>query len=148
MVKVEFLYNGIKTVIQCKREDKMKDIIHKFKEKANIGNNINIFYSYDGKVGLNEELSFVATANSEDKRRNKMNILTYENEKQKIIRNNDIIKSKEIINNDIIKSKNIICPECKENIKMDIKDYKISLFECKNKHKKENILLNEFEETM
>ena len=53
----------------------------------------------------------------------------------------------EIKEKDIIKSKNIICPECKENIKMDIIDYKINIYECKNGHKKENILLNEFEET-
>ena len=30
---------------------------------------------------------------------------------------------------------------------MDIKDYKIELYECINGHKIENILLNEFEET-
>ena len=30
---------------------------------------------------------------------------------------------------------------------MDIKDYKINLYDCKNGHRKENILLNEFEET-
>ena len=37
-----------------------------------------------------------------------MNILVYENQP-------------EIIINNKIKSKNIICPECKENIKMDLK---------------------------
>ncbi len=30
---------------------------------------------------------------------------------------------------------------------LDIIDYKINIYECKNKHKIENILLNEFEET-
>ena len=30
---------------------------------------------------------------------------------------------------------------------MDIKDYKINLYDWKNGHRKENILLNEFEET-
>ena len=30
---------------------------------------------------------------------------------------------------------------------MDIIDYKINIYECKNGHKIENILLNEFEET-
>ena len=43
-----------------------------------------------------------------------------------------------------IKYNNIICPQCNENIKMDIKNYKINLFECKNNHRKENILFNEF----
>ena len=139
MVETEFIYTGVKTVIQCKEDDKMKDICQKFQEKAKIDNNINIFYSYNDQVGFNEELTFGEVANSEDKRRNKMIILV-----------NDLINDNnqnEIRNKDIMKSKNIICPKCKENIKMDIKDYKINLYECKNGHKKENILLNEFEET-
>ena len=134
MAEVEFIYNGVKTIIQCKVNDKMKDICQKFKEKVKINNNMNIFYSYDGKVGFNEELTFEEIANREDKRRNKMNIFIYDN--QTVINNKDIVKSK-----------NIICPECKENIKMDIIDYKINLYECINGHKIENILLNEFEET-
>ena len=48
---------------------------------------------------------------------------------------------------DIIKSKDIICPECGEITKMDIIDYKITLFDCKNGHKIENILLDQFENT-
>ena len=42
-----------------------------------------------------------------------MSILVFENEFQ--------IEEKK---SDIKKSKNIICPKCKENIKMEIKDYK------------------------
>ena len=111
MAQVEFCYNGISTIIQCKLNEKMKDVFQKFKVKAQIGNK-NLFYSYDGKVGINEESTF-----------------------EKIAKKN------------MIKSKNIICPECKENIKMDIIDYKVNLFDCKNGHKIENILLDEFEET-
>ena len=47
----------------------------------------------------------------------------------------------------ITKSKNIICPECKEDIKFSIEDYVINLFECKNKHDKDNIFLDEFYST-
>ena len=133
MSEVEFIFNGVKTTIQCKPNEKMKLICQKFKDKAKIDTN-DIFYFYDGKVGINEELTFEQTLNAEDKKRNKMNILVYESEME--------VKEK-----DIIKSKNIICPECKENIKMDIIDYKINIYECKNGHKMENILLNEFEET-
>ena len=52
MVEAEFIYTGVKTVIQCKEDDKMKDICQKFQEKAKIDNNINIFYSYNGQVGF------------------------------------------------------------------------------------------------
>ena len=61
-----------------------------------------------------------------------------------IIENENIETKKEI--NEII-SKDIICPECKENILIDIKDFKINLYECKNKHKIDNILLNNYENT-
>ena len=65
---------------------------------------------------MNEELTFKETANSEDKKRNKMNVLVYEYE---FFINDQ--KEKEVPDKtDFIKSKNIICPECKENIKMDI----------------------------
>ena len=44
-------------------------------------------------------------------------------------------------------SKDIICPTCKENSLIDIKDYIININGCKNNHQNENILLNLFEET-
>lgn len=51
------------------------------------------------------------------------------------------------INEKIINSKDIICPTCKETIKMKIKGYKIYLYDCKNGHNKDNILLDKFENT-
>ena len=55
---------------------------------------------------------------------------------------------KEIITtNNNIKRNDIICPECGEHVLINIKDYKITLCGCKNNHKTENILLNEFLET-
>ena len=59
-----------------------------------------------------------------------------------------------VINNDEIKdniksiiSKEIICPECKENILIDINIFKINLKGCKNNHIQNNILLHLFKET-
>ena len=111
----------------------MKDIFQKFIDKTQIINK-NIFYSYDGKTEINKELTFEEVASPEDKTKNKMNIIVLENKLE-----SDLEKKV------IIKSKNIICPECKENIKMEIKNFKINLYECQNGHKMENILLNEFE---
>ena len=42
--------------------------------------------------------------------------------------------------------KEIICPKCQENIKINIKDYNICLFQCKNKHKLD-LLFNEYDQT-
>ena len=78
MAEVEFTYNGINTIIQCNLNEKMKDICKRFKVKVNINNN-NIYYSYNGQVGIDEEKKFEEIANSEDKRRKKMNIIVFDN---------------------------------------------------------------------
>ena len=65
-----------------------------------------------------------------------MNILVFEKSKSTIIRDKGIIESKEII-----------CPKCKENCKIIINNYKIKLYDCKNNHEINNILLDEFNNT-
>ena len=45
-----------------------------------------------------------------------------------------------IIKDNIKESKEIICPNCNENILIKFNEYKINLFNCKNNHKKNNIL--------
>ena len=129
MVEIEFIYNGNKTIINSESYEKMKKIFQKFKDTSNLNKN-KLFYSYNGDININGELTFKELANKEDKIRKKMTIQVLE-----------------IKNEDIIRTKNIVCPTCKENIKMDIKDYKINLYDCKNGHKMENILLDQFEET-
>ena len=132
---IEFSYEGVNTIIQCKVDEKLKDIFKNFKFKVNDENKI-LIYMYNGINIQNEELTFNEIANSEDKKRNKMNILVIESEGQAPITQDCIIKSN-----------NIICPECKEDIKFKIDDYVINLFECKNKHDIDNIFLNEFNST-
>ena len=81
MVEVEFYYNDIKTIIQCNLNDKIKDIYQNYLNKINEDKN-NIYFSYNGIAGnnFNEELTFQEMINSEDKKRNKMNILVFKNE--------------------------------------------------------------------
>ena len=91
---------------------------------------------YNGITIQNEELTFNEIANSEDKKRNKMNFLVVEAEIPSPPQSEYFIKSK-----------SIICPECKEDIKFSIDDYIINLFECKNKHDIDNIFLDKFNST-
>ena len=137
MASIEFLYNGKKNIIQCNLNEKIKEMCQKFINKTGINKN-NIYFLYDGKAGtqFNENLTFEEMANTEDKKRKIMKILVMENEPEPKPKDEDIIKSKDII-----------CPECGEISKMDIIDYKIILFDCKNGHKIENILLDQFENT-
>ena len=70
-----------------------------------------------------------------DKKRNMMSLIV--DEKNSTIDNNIIKKN--------IISKEIICPICIEPIRMKIEDYQIILYECKNDHIINNILLKEYE---
>ena len=47
MAEIIFNYEGINTTIQCKVNDKMKDIINKFLVKIN-GNKNNLCFLYNG----------------------------------------------------------------------------------------------------
>ena len=133
MSRIEFIFGGNKTLIQCEENEKIKDICNRFSTKIGKLSN-DLLFVYNGN-SLNHnltELSFEQIANKIDKENCKMNLLVYEINK--------------IENNTTIKPKEIICPECKESIRINIKDYKIKLFECKNGHNI-NMLLNEFEKT-
>ena len=133
MAQIDFLYNGIITTILCKINDKFKDIIKNYTSKT--GNNINkVYYLYSGQKIENYELTFNDISNEIDKKRNKMNI--------QIINGENIND-----NNKIIKSKEIICPKCGEDIRIKYNEYKIELYECKNGHNINDILLDEFEDT-
>ena len=132
MAEVIFNLEGNITIIQSDINDKMKDIINKFLIKINKQED-NLYYLYNGNR-IKYDISFIEQANELDKNRKKMNILVINNNEN----NNDI---KPII------SKEIICPECKENILMDINNFKINLKGCKNNHIQNNILLNLYKET-
>ena len=128
MATVLFIYDRVKTPIQCRKEDKIRDICNKF---ATIDiNSLNFIYS--GKE-LNLESTFNEQANIIDRNRNEMIILVEEKNKSK----NNIMK----------KSKSIVCPTCKENCLINMDQYKIKLYECKNCHETNNILLDEFNDT-
>ena len=131
MSEIFFLYRSTKTMIECKKDELMKEICQKFANKVAI--NINdLYFLYNGNK-INEDNTFAQQAISEDNTRNKMNIYVYEC--------NDL-KTKE----NKVKSNDIICPECGELSLLKISDYKINLSNCKNGHTKE-LFFNEYEDT-
>ena len=84
MVEVEFIYNGIKTMIQCDINEKIKNICNKYLIK--IGKDIkDIYFVYGGNV-INEnlkELNINELSNNIDKGRKKMILLVNEIDKNK-----------------------------------------------------------------
>ena len=101
MSKVIYNFGGIDVVIQCSKDEKMKDICQRYANK--IQNNLNsLIFLYGGKQ-LNFNLSFNKQANMIDKERNEMKVLVYKNEDNEYI-----------------------CPKCGEIIELNIKDDLIS----------------------
>ena len=131
MAKVIFNYKGIEKEIQCNINEKIKDILKRYANKVGIDIS-KVYFIYNGNIINDNNIILNEIINEEDKRRNIMNILV-----------NEINKT--IIKDNIIKSKEIICPKCNENILINLNEYKINLFDCKNNHNINNILLNEYE---
>ena len=131
MAAVELIYNGVITTLQCNESDKIKNILNKF--LMNLGKNMyDLFFLYGGQV-IQENKTFNEIANSEDKKRKKISILVFDNKTSSIYQNTNLKKSKFII-----------CPKCHDNIRINIKNFKIKLFNCHNKHIIDNLSITEF----
>ena len=127
-VSIDFDYLGNTIKIQCKRNEYMKDIFKRYLIK--ITKDINdVFFMCNGNK-INEELKLEDINNKDIE----IKILVYDINEKNI--ENKEEKSKEY--------KDIICPECRNICIINIKDYKIILNECINKHSTENILLDEY----
>ena len=137
MAEVIFNYEGTKINIPCSVNEKLKVIINRFLNKIKDNKyNINSIYLYNGDE-IDIELTFNEQANDIDKNTKKMNIVVTNNNNTDFYLN----ENKQTISTDII------CPICKENIFIDIKNFKINLTGCKNNHYQNYILLNLFEES-
>ena len=136
MSNILFQYNGQKIAIQCDIKDKFKDIIKKFFIKSQIQDDNNLFFLYDGNK-IDENLALEQIINKADKEKKELTILVEEQPLDSIL----LLKNKEY------KTEDILCPKCGDNILLRIKDYKINLYNCKNGHNIENILLSEYENT-
>ena len=115
--------------MQCKRNENMNDILKRYSNKINQDIK-NIYCIYNGNIINNNNIKIEEINNKE----NKISILVYDF-------NN---KNEEIIEKE---SKDIICPICGENCLIEIKDYKINLSKCDNKHNINNILIDEYNNT-
>ena len=129
MAQVIFNYEGTNTNVECNINDPMEYIITNYLQRIESEGN-NLYYLYNGNI-INRELTFNELANELDKNNRIMRILVYKIDEDK----NEII------------SKDIICPLCKENILLNIQDFKINLSGCKNNHNINNISLNKYGET-
>ena len=131
-IEIVFVFNGANTTVQCRTDEKMKDIFEKFQKKTETNLN-NLLFLYNGNK-IEENLKFEEIVKNENSVNDKIKMLVY-----------DMNSIKE--NDKIIKSKTIVCKECKEQILIKFEDYKINMYKCKNGHSIEKIKINELEET-
>ena len=126
---IVFNIKGIESIIQCDPKEKIKDIYERFILTIE-SCKYESYFAYNGKK-IKDDLTFQQIANTIDRKRNIINIFIQENNTE--------------FKNNFTLSKGIICPKCNENINIEIDDYKINLYNCKNKHQITNILFNEFD---
>jgi hypothetical protein len=132
MKEVEFIYEERKIIIQCNENDLMKDICKRFASKLSLEMD-SLFFIYGGEK-INLDLTFINVAKTANKEANKISIIVYENKIEASSKNE-------------LKMKEVICPKCGENARLKITNYKINLFDCKNRHNINNILLKDYEKT-
>ena len=128
--KVIFTYNEKQIVIPCVTNEKLNIICERFITKLQLDISKNYYFIYGGNI-INKELNLEEQANDEDKKEKRINILVYE-------------EMKTVINHNIKETREVLCPKYKENILIKIKDYIISMYNCKNNHKIENMSIKEF----
>ena len=134
MIEIEFSYKGKETTIISNEKDQIKEIFKKFSIESGIDLN-SVYFLYEG-YKINDKLTLSQIISINDKKKHKMKIL---------VNSIDFQNSQE--NQPFIKTKEVICPKCGDSIKVKIKDYKLLLYECKNKHSIDNVLFEEFDKT-
>ena len=122
MSTAEFNFEGVIISILCSENELMEEICKRFAIKAEKELNDLIFLYSGTKINLNLKMSEIS--NNLDKERKKISILV----QSKFDNNNNED------NQSIVRSPFPICPECYENIILDIQDYNIKLSNCRNNH--------------
>ena len=132
MIKVEFQYKEGIIFIQAIEEDKMRQVCTKFCQKTQIDIS-RLYFIYSGNI-VNLDLSIEQIINKLDKERKTMSIIV-----------NDY--SNDQGNANKIRPPFIICPICKEAARYKLENYRIKIYNCKNGHIIDNLLLKDFENT-
>ena len=144
--KVIFNYNCIKTVIECKNNEKLEGIIERFKAKRGLQTE-NLFFVKDAKE-VQKKSTFQNIINPFEKEENSINILYFEknlDNESRIVDNEKDQNQNEDLDNEIPKMKNDII-ELRRNFgliklhKQQIQTLQIELQELKHKfEQKENL---------
>lgn len=126
-MEIEFHYNGALTNIQCNSQEMLNDAVTRFATKTEV-NPRSLYMLCGGKI-IQGNIKIETLITKEVLKEKKIHILLNDNEL-------------EISTPIFFEPKNMICPECGENAKINITEYKMH-FQCKKGHCIGNLLFNE-----
>ena len=139
---VNFIYKGENRTFEANPTSKMKEIFKKFSIEIKV-NLESIIFLYNG-IMINEDSELKELISNINQNEIKILVFDKNNYKQKEIKEKDDKSGN--INSDIILSNFPICPKCGGIIRIDIKDYKINLFECDKEHEIKGLTFQKYAE--
>ena len=131
MSEITFNYKGNEIVIPCKKNETFGPILQRFYEKAEIQKK-SIYFLFNGQI-LDEQMNESQVPKNEN---NKKIIVVYDYQTTKTNEEDILVRANEIV-----------CPKCKESACISLNNYSISLFQCCNGHKVDNISFEDFDNT-
>ena len=134
-IDIDFLFNGRIIPIQADDASTFQESCEKFLTKS-LADPKTLTYLANGLNISNQECKIINLMNSENKKEKKLKILV-----------NQFKEGESQEESSIIQSKGVICPKCFEPCRLEIKNYKIKLYDCVNKHVTENIKLKDYKNT-
>ena len=140
MVQIECDYEQIKTIVLANLDDKFEIAAIRFISKTQLDINKLSFLANGRVIKMNDIIENIMSQN--ERQANKMKVLVVSTSNTIINENNN--NKEEEANQQNNQLNEIICPICKEPCYIEIKNYKIKLFGCKNGHTTNNIKLSEF----
>ena len=133
MINIEFRYKDGSINIQHDEKQTSPRSTDKFLNKTLIKND-SISFLANGYV-INPENKVVNLMNADNRKEGKLIILVVTNDED----------SKKQMS--VIQSKGVVCPKCFEPCRIEIKNYKIRMYDCINKHVTENMKLVNYKNT-
>ena len=133
MVSVDFEMDQEHTIIQAELDEQFQDVINRYTQKTSY-NPSSIYLILNGKP-INPQQTVESQMSELNKQNRSMNVLVYLREEENP---NKAVK---------VKAKEIICPKCFEPCRIKTENFKLTLFDCVNNHKTEDILIKDFPET-
>ena len=125
-IKIIFSYNGQNETIECKQNEYMLDIYNRYAMKIQVDLEKLYFLCNGSLINPEEKI------NNIKKDGNIINMIVNE------------LENDEDNENNLKQSKDIICPICNESCLLNLDDYKITFTNCKNGHRFNKIMFDEF----